>query len=215
MVADGIGFIRITEFQDTTPKDLKKALGNLEGQGLEGLILDLRNNPGGLLDVAVEIAQMFIPKGKLVLSTKGRLEDQNIEFLSKEENPHAGYPIVVLVNGGSASASEIVAGALRDHGLAILMGTKTFGKGSVQTVIPLKDGSAIRLTTSTYYTPLGRSIHGEGLEPDVEVDEEKEGFPKQKRTELPEEVAPKQVTDPVILRAVDLLKGLKVYKSAQ
>ncbi len=214
MVADRVGYLRITEFQDNTPKDLRRALETLEQQEIEGLILDLRNNPGGLLDVAVEVSELFVPQGKLVLSTKGRIKSQNLEFISKQQEPHLGYPIVVLVNGGSASASEIVAGALRDHHRAILMGEKTFGKGSVQTVIPLKDGSAIRLTTSTYYTPSGRAIHGEGLEPDVVVSEEEPSEKQEKVPErsLPEEVAPKRVTDPVILRAIDLLKGLKVYQ---
>jgi carboxyl-terminal processing protease len=163
--------------------------------------------------VAVEVAEAFIPKGQRILSTKGRVKGQNLEFVSKLEQPHVGYPMIVLINGGSASASEIVAGALRDHRRGILMGTKTFGKGSVQTVIPLKDGSAIRLTTSKYYTPSGQSIHGEGLEPDVAVNEEallaSKGMPPK---ELPEEVIPRPVTDPLVLRAIDLLRGLRVYK---
>ncbi|MBI3333545.1 MAG: S41 family peptidase [Candidatus Omnitrophica bacterium] len=218
LVADRVGYIRITEFQDNTPRDLTKALETLEqGQGgLDGLILDLRNNPGGLLDVAIEVSQAFLPKGKLIVSTRGRIKSQNLEFLSQAERPHLGYPIVVLVNGGSASASEIVAGALQDHRRGILMGTKTFGKGSVQTVIPLKDGAAVRLTTSTYYTPSGRSIHGEGLQPDVVVEEEESPAPSKEKEprELPEEVvAPKPVGDPQVLRAIDLLKGLKVYKA--
>ncbi len=200
VVAPRVGYVRITEFQDNTPKDLRNALESLQAEGLEGLILDLRNNPGGLLDVAIEVAETFLPKGTQILSTKGRLKSQNEEYFSKNEHPVDGYPMVVLVNGGSASASEIVAGALRDHKRGILMGTKTFGKGSVQTVIPLKDGSALRLTTSTYYTPSGRSIHGEGLEPDVLVEEEEK-----------EEGPRKTETDPMVMRAVDLLRGLKVY----
>jgi len=205
MVADKVGYIRITEFQDNTPRDLKKALETLEPAGIDGLILDLRNNPGGLLDVAIEVAEMFLPKGKLILTTKGRIKSQNLEFISKTDHPRVAYPIVILVNGGSASASEIVAGALRDHRRGILMGAKTFGKGSVQTVIPLKDGSAIRLTTSLYYTPSGQSIHGEGLQPDVIVEEKEEK----------EEGQEKPFPDPVIFRAIDLLKGLKVYETSQ
>jgi len=208
-VADGIGYIRISEFQDNTPKDLEKALEELAKKKItDGLILDLRNNPGGLLDVAVDVAGDFLPAGSLVVSTKGRVQNQNQQFLSKSKTPILGFPMVILVNGGSASASEIVAGALRDHGRAILMGAKTFGKGSVQTVIPLRDGSAVRLTTSIYYTPSGQAIHGKGLEPDVviersagsssEGEEEKEGPPIAK--------------DPAVMRAVDLLRGLKVYK---
>ncbi|MBI3318278.1 MAG: S41 family peptidase [Candidatus Omnitrophica bacterium] len=209
VVADRVGYVRITEFQDNTTRDLEKALEVLEPGGLDGLILDLRNNPGGLLDVAVEVAGLFLPKGKPILSTKGRVKAQNLEFVSKTERPHAGYPIVVLVNGGSASASEIVAGALKDHQRGILMGTKTFGKGSVQTVIPLKDGSALRLTTSLYYTPSGRAIHGEGLEPDVKVEEI-----SKKEPGGTEEEEDKPMKDPMVLRAIDLLKGLKVYQKA-
>ena len=214
MVADRVAYIRISEFQDNTPHDFEKALDVLEQGPLDGLILDLRNNPGGLLDVAIEVAQTFLPKGKLILTTKGRVKNQNMEFISKADKPHMDYPIVVLVNGGSASASEIVAGALKDHRRGILMGTKTFGKGSVQTVIPLKDGSAIRLTTSLYYTPSGRSIHGEGLELDVVVEEESAspGKPKQQTEEALAEGASKATLDPMVSRAIDLLKGLKVYK---
>ncbi len=211
-VAPRIGYLRIAEFQDNTLKDFVKALESLEVSGIDGLILDLRNNPGGLLDAAIDVAEAFIPKGQKILSTKGRIAAQNIEFVSKNDSPHGSYPIVVLVNGGSASASEIVAGALRDHRRGILMGAKTFGKGSVQTVIPLKDGSAIRLTTSLYYTPSGHSIHGEGLEPDVKV-EEKEEKGESQAEPLPEKEKP--VNDPMVLRAVDLLKGLRVYEEVQ
>ncbi|MBI3616544.1 MAG: S41 family peptidase [Candidatus Omnitrophica bacterium] len=213
MVADRIGYIRITEFQDNTPRDLKKALETLEQTKMDGFILDLRNNPGGLLDVAIEVAEMFIPSGKRILTTKGRIKSQNLEFVSKLDHPHTAYPMVILVNGGSASASEIVAGALRDHRRGILMGTRTFGKGSVQTVIPLKDGSAIRLTTSLYYTPSGQSIHGEGLEPDVVVEEKESKEPAEEGKLVPEEE--KLASDPMILRAIDLMKGLKVYETSQ
>ena len=206
-----IGYIRLSEFQDHTPKDLDRALETLQAKGMEGLILDLRNNPGGLLDVAIDVSEKFLPPGKTVLVTKGRVKSQNQEFISKAREPHLNFPMVILVNGGSASASEIVAGALRDHGRAILMGTKTFGKGSVQTVIPLRDGSAIRLTTSIYYTPSGAMIHGKGLMPDV-VAEESDSTTIGEEEESPELTA--GLKDPVILRAVDLLKGLKVYKKA-
>lgn len=205
--AEKIGYIRISEFQDNTAKDLDRALA--QQKDLEGLILDLRNNPGGLLDVAVEVSGRFIPEGKVVLSTKGRMPNQNQTFTSAFKSPHLGFPMVVLVNEGSASASEIVAGALRDHGRAILMGTKTFGKGSVQTVVPLRDGSAVRLTTSIYYTPAGHAIHGKGLEPDVLVEGQKgavsepEGEPEREGV----------VRDPVVLRAVDLLRGLNIYQA--
>ena len=209
-VGEGIGYVRISEFQDNTLRDLQKSLSNLEKKKIsDGLILDLRNNPGGLLDVAVDVAGQFLPSNSLIVSTKGRVESQSQEFRSKSDHPGLGFPIVVLVNGGSASASEIVAGALRDHGRAILMGTKTFGKGSVQTVIPLRDGSAVRLTTSIYYTPSGQAIHGRGLEPDVEV----APVPATTSSAQEEEAeAPPVTKDPMVLRAVDLLRGLKVYK---
>lgn len=216
MVDPRIAYIRITEFQDNTPRDLKKGLETLERQSLDGLILDLRNNPGGLLDVAVEVAQMFLPQGKPIVSIKGRVADQNLEFVAKDSHPRLDYPMVILVNEGSASAAEIVGGALRDNHRGILMGTKTFGKGSVQTVVPLKDGSAIRLTTSIYYTPSGQSIHGNGLEPDVPVAEEP-AYPKERRSVpavqgLPSE---EEGEDSLVLRAVDLLKGLKVYQGSE
>lgn len=205
----GIGYVRISEFQDNTPRDLDRVLDSFRGKNPEGLILDLRNNPGGLLDVAIEVAGRFLPEGKTVLATRGRAKSQNQEFVSHFRSPHLGFPMVVLVNEGSASASEIVAGALRDHGRAILMGAKTFGKGSVQTVVPLRDGSAIRLTTSIYYTPAGQAIHGKGLEPDVTV-EEAPATPAPRQKEFREE--DQGIRDPVILRAIDLLTGLRVYE---
>ncbi|MBI3322924.1 MAG: S41 family peptidase [Candidatus Omnitrophica bacterium] len=205
--SEKVGYIRISEFQDNTAKDLDRALTQVPQKGLEGLILDLRNNPGGLLDVAVEVSGRFLPEGKPVLSTKGRLASQNQTFTAAFKSPHLNFPMVVLVNGGSASASEIVAGALRDHGRAILMGTKTFGKGSVQTVVPLRDGSAVRLTTSIYYTPAGHAIHGKGLEPDVVVEEKRGGPAEEEEGEQEGGV----VRDPMVLRAVDLLKGLSIY----
>ena len=211
--AEGIGYVRISEFQDNTAKDLDRALAQYRQKGLEGLILDLRNNPGGLLDVAVEVSGRFIPEGKTVLSTKGRVASQNQTFTSTFKSPYLDFPMVVLVNEGSASASEIVAGALRDHGRAILMGAKTFGKGSVQTVVPLRDGSAIRLTTSIYYTPAGHAIHGKGLEPDVVVQDKRESASDSGEEEPEKEEG--VVKDPVVLRAVDLLKGLSIFHSKQ
>ncbi len=203
--ADKISYIRISEFQDNTAKDLDRALA--PQKELDGLILDLRNNPGGLLDVAVEVSGRFIPEGKTVLSTKGRLANQNQTFTSAFKSPRLDFPMVVLINEGSASASEIVAGALQDHGRAILMGAKSFGKGSVQTVVPLRDGSAVRLTTSIYYTPAGHAIHGKGLEPDVLAEGKREAGGEEEKEDEGEEMA----DDPVVLRAVDLLKGLSIY----
>ncbi len=169
----GFGYVRISSFQSGTATDLRKALNQLEAEnpGLQGLIVDLRNDPGGLLDQAVEVSDEFLDEG-LIVYTGGRLENQKMRFEAhKKAKPHT-YPIVVLVNSGSASASEIVAGALQDHKRAIIMGEQTFGKGSVQTVIPLNDGSALRLTTSLYYTPSGRSIQAKGITPDIVVKRE-------------------------------------------
>ena len=140
---------------------------------MESLILDLRNNPGGLLDVAARVAGKFISRGKLIVSTKGKKADQDIEIFSQEKSDYTDLPLVILVNEGSASGSEIVAGAMQDYKRAIVMGTKTFGKGSVQTIIPLSDGSALRLTTSKYLTPEGRLIVDQGITPDVIVEEAK------------------------------------------
>ncbi len=169
MIDEDVGYIRLSEFQENTPRDLRKALKDLEAQGMKGLVFDLRNNPGGLLPVAIKVSEEFVPRGKLVVYTEGRNVNQNFRFMSEGTEKPLPYPVVVLVNQGSASASEIVAGALQDHRLGIIMGTKTFGKGSVQTVVPLRDGSAIRLTTSQYFTPAGRLIHGTGIEPDVQL----------------------------------------------
>jgi carboxyl-terminal processing protease len=169
MLEEGYGYIRISNFQDKTSFELEKALKELEkDKGLKGLVLDLRNNPGGLLDQAVKVADVFLEKG-LIVYTDGRIEEQKMRFEAHADEHPQNYPIAALVNEGSASASEIVAGALQDHKRAIILGVQTFGKGSVQTIIPLEDGSAIRLTTARYYTPNGRSIQAKGIEPDIEV----------------------------------------------
>lgn len=169
----GYGYVRISSFQSGTSSDLRKALGQLESDSnpLQGLVLDLRNDPGGLLDQAVEVSDEFLDDG-LIVYTGGRLESQKMRFEAHKKGKIHSYPIVVLVNSGSASASEIVAGALQDHKRAIILGEPTFGKGSVQTVIPLNDGSALRLTTSLYYTPSGRSIQAKGITPDIVVKRE-------------------------------------------
>ncbi len=167
----GFGYVRVSQFQERSSSDLKKQISKLKkenGGKLKGIVLDLRNNPGGLLDSAVEISDIFITKGPIV-SVKGRNEDNEIVHSAKPDDMLDGAPIVVLVNGGSASASEIVAGALQDHKRAIIMGTKTFGKGSVQTVVPLGNNTAIKLTTARYYTPSGRSIQAKGIEPDIVI----------------------------------------------
>ena len=172
----GYGYVRISSFQSGTSNDLRKALGQLENDNrpLQGLVLDLRNDPGGLLDQAVEVSDEFLDEG-LIVYTGGRLESQKMRFEAHKKGKIHTYPMVVLVNSGSASASEIVAGALQDHKRAIILGEQTFGKGSVQTVIPLNDGSALRLTTSLYYTPSGRSIQAKGITPDIVVKRETPG----------------------------------------
>ncbi len=174
-MGDGIAYVKLIQFQQDTSAELEKALeaARKENAGLRGLVLDLRNNPGGLLDQAVKVSDEFIESG-LIVYTDGRIESQKYKYFAHKEGTYTGFPIVVLVNAGSASASEIVAGALQDHGRAILLGTKTFGKGSVQTILPLEDGSALRLTTARYYTPNGRSIQAKGIEPDIVVTDGRE-----------------------------------------
>jgi len=174
ILEEGFGYIRITQFQINTGKNLEKAVRSLNKKGapLKGLVLDLRNNPGGVLDAAVDVADVFINDG-LVVYTKGRIADTEMEFEASENTLLPNIPLVVLVNGGSASASEIVAGALQDHHRAVIMGTLTFGKGSVQTVLPLHNNRALKLTTARYYTPNGRSIQAKGIEPDIIVEASK------------------------------------------
>src|SRR5690606_9589906 len=190
LLEPGYAFVRVTQFQEHTGEDLAKALKTLseENKGsLKGLVLDMRNNPGGLLNGAVGVSAAFLPKGDLVVYTEGRAEDARMRLTATPEHYARGgaradylrdvpaefktVPMVVLVNGGSASASEIVAGALQDHKRAVVMGTQTFGKGSVQTILPMNNGTAIKLTTARYFTPEGRSIQAKGIEPDVVVEE--------------------------------------------
>lgn len=169
---DGIGYVKVKSFQEQTDRYLKRALDDLrkENKGeLRGLVLDLRNNPGGLLDQAVRMADRFLPGGLTIVTTKGRDGRQVEEEKSHDRDTEPAYPMIVLVNGGSASASEIVAGALQDHGRAVIMGTQSFGKGSVQTLIELEDGSGLKLTIARYFTPNGRSIQEKGITPDVMV----------------------------------------------
>lgn len=168
----GYGYVRITTFQSPTGQNLRDAVNQLKtdnGGTLKGLVLDLRNNPGGVLDAAVEVSDAFLDKGMIVY-TEGRIHDADQKFHAKPGDLLHGAPIVVLVNGGSASASEIVAGALQDHQRAVILGTKTFGKGSVQTVMPLTNETAVKMTTARYYTPSGRSIQADGIEPDIKLD---------------------------------------------
>jgi carboxyl-terminal processing protease len=170
---DNVGYIRVTTFNEQTDKGLERAIENLKkeiGSKLIGYVLDLRNNPGGLLDQAIGVSDAFLDKGEIV-STRGRQAEEGQRYNAKPGDLTGGLPVVVLINGGSASASEIVAGALQDHRRAVLMGTKTFGKGSVQTIIPLPGHGAMRLTTARYYTPSGRSIQAKGIEPDIVVEQ--------------------------------------------
>jgi carboxyl-terminal processing protease len=167
-VLDNIGYVRLTQFQESTGRDLSKVLKQFKEQKLQSTILDLRNNPGGLLTSAVEVSEQFLPSGKLVVYTKGR-ESKKDEWVSKGKDQMDDSPMIILVNEGSASASEIVAGALQDYGRAVIVGTTSFGKGSVQTILPLGDGSGLRLTTAKYYTPKGRSIQSTGITPDIVV----------------------------------------------
>jgi carboxyl-terminal processing protease len=172
MLEPGYGYVRISQFQSRTGDSLREALAKLEDTAdgpLNGLVLDLRNNPGGVLSAAVSVSDAFLKDG-IIVYTEGRLDDAKLKFNAKPTDVLDGAPMVVLVNGGSASASEIVAGALQDHQRAIIMGSKTFGKGSVQTILPMDNGSALKLTTAKYYTPSGVSIQATGISPDIELE---------------------------------------------
>lgn len=169
MLEDGIGYVKIIQFQGRTAQDVDKAIKKLEDQGMKRLVLDMRNNPGGLLDASVDVSSLFLAKDKLVVYLQGRKKEDRKDFTATGEAKVRDYPLVVLVNTGSASASEIVSGALQDQKRAVVIGTQTFGKGSVQTVFPLDAGTGIRLTTAKYYTPSGRSIQNVGITPDIEV----------------------------------------------
>jgi carboxyl-terminal processing protease len=173
LLEPGFGYVRVTQFQATTEKILTEAVRKLEkdsGGALRGLILDLRNNPGGVLNAAVAVSDAFLDKGMIVY-TEGRVNDSKLKFNASTGDLMRGAPIVVLINGGSASASEIVAGALQDHKRAVIMGTKSFGKGSVQTIVPVSNGAALKITTARYFTPNGRSIQASGIEPDIVTEE--------------------------------------------
>jgi len=171
-LGDGFAYLRITQFQSNTGNNLLDAIDTLkedQGSDLKGLVLDLRNNPGGVLNAAVDVADAFLEDG-LIVYTQGRTLNSEVRFNATPNDAAKGAPIVVLINVGSASASEIVAGALQDHSRAIIMGSRSFGKGSVQTVMPLKEGNALKLTTALYYTPSGRSIQAQGIEPDITLE---------------------------------------------
>ncbi|MCB1195571.1 S41 family peptidase [bacterium] len=236
ILADSIGYIRLTQFQENTSDELETALNDLERQGMKGLILDLRNNPGGLLKEAFKVTDRFLGPDKLIVSTKGRIANQNKEYTSSNKASHPYLHVIVLVNRGSASGSEIVAGAIQDWNRGILIGTRTFGKGSVQSVFPLNDGSALRLTTAKYYTPSGRSIHEIGIEPDIVVPYKKlDSTEKEQKNELESRIEAFEndsdiehdntsdaadekyppLTDTQVERAVDLMKGIIIFNHAE
>ena len=230
-----IGYVRITSFNEQTDVGLENAMKNLKqqaGNKLAGVVLDLRNNPGGLLDQAVAVSDAFLDKGEIV-STRGRRADDAQRYNAHPGDITGGLPMVVLINSGSASASEIVAGALKDHHRAILMGTRSFGKGSVQTIIPLPGHGAMRLTTARYYTPSGRSIQAKGIEPDIVVEAAKIEHPANDANAVakkedtaktdPDNPEDQATVDPTVIgtpddyqlaRAVDMLRGIALFGSA-
>ena len=224
---NGVGYVHLTQFGEHTSDDLEAALKKLEAEGMQSLILDLRGNPGGLLDQACHVSEKWLPRGQLVVSTEGRGSTQRSEYRSNGSHKHANIPMVVMVNGGSASAAEIVAGCLQDlqsitH--AIVVGEQSFGKGSVQSILPLPDGSALRLTTAKYYTPSHKVIHEHGITPDIIVpmtdEEERDLFLKKVPggIEALEEVDRERVRnahDLQLERAMDLLKGIQLYTHRQ
>lgn len=217
MLEPTIGYIRLRQFQEQTAQDLDAVIEKMMKAPLQGLVLDLRNNPGGLLQSAVDVTEKFLEDGRLVVYTEGRLKNQNMRFAARNRHPALGFPMVILVNNGSASASEIVAGALQDWGRALVVGTTSFGKASVQTIIPLSDGSGLRLTTAKYFTPKGRSIHSKGIEPDivVELPKPSPNGQQQAEKEKPQpQVKPDDEwkQDVQITRAVDLLKAMRIME---
>ncbi len=205
ILESGIGYVRITQFNAPTPADLEKALSELKGEGLEALVLDLRSNPGGLLVPAVDAAGLFLAKGKNVVTSKGRDPRRTRPHQVTRDPAYPNLPLVVLVNDGTAGATEAFAAALRDHGRAALVGQKTFGRGSTQSIFPLEDGGAIRLTTGYFYTPAGERIHEVGIEPDVRVEMSPEQWRDIQLARVHREVPS---PDPQLERAVDLLKTI-------
>lgn len=220
LLQDGIGYIRITQFSEPTAEALQKDLDRLHREGMRALVLDLRNNPGGLLSSAIDVAQQFLDRNQVIVSTQGREPQQNKVYRSRVRPRYSHFPMAILVNAGSASASEIVAGALQDNRRAVLIGEKTFGKGSVQSVLPMDDGTAIRLTTAKYYTPSNRVIHERGIEPDIVVAMSPEDLQRlrtqQVQTPAPStnEVSEVAVEDVQLQRAVDVLKGILKFTQA-
>jgi carboxyl-terminal processing protease len=215
LLKDQIGYVRLRGFSDKTSTELGNALAQMERGGMKALVLDLRDNPGGLLTQSVRVTEMFVKNGQLVVSTEGRNAREQEKLFASAKN-HRKLPMVVLVNGGSASASEIVAGCLQDLKRADLVGTKTFGKGSVQSILPLRDGSAIRLTTAKYYTPSHRIIHEKGIEPDYKVDMTLEQISDVMRQRSPIGLSDLSEEDQTRVRAakdLQLEKGLELLRA--
>ncbi len=238
LLEGNVGYVRLSQFQEASAEDLTKELDKLADKKIQGLILDLRNNPGGLLTAAVGVSEQFLEAGRLVVSIQGR-NGKKDEYRARSNSKHYEYPMIVLVNHGSASASEIVAAAMQDWGKAVVIGTTSFGKGSVQTILPLSDGSGLRLTTAKYYTPKGKSIHKIGVQPDIVIDpktiqvaknndadegkDKKNPTAQQAKTSESDAKPPKTAEDPdapqpvppedvQLLKAVEMLKSWKVFK---
>jgi carboxyl-terminal processing protease len=213
-----IGYIRLVQFNEPTADELAKALDELQKQGMQAFVLDLRNNPGGLLNSAVDVCAQFLPPNTKVVSTQGRVASQQHDYSTsgaKKERP--SFPMVVLINEGSASGAEIVAGALKDLHRAVLVGETTFGKGSVQNVLQLPDGSAVRFTTAKYYTPSKQVIQGNGVTPNIRVamtaEQERSLFALRNAGDMKPEDQKSiiKTKDPQMLRAIDALKGVMIY----
>ena len=241
ILEEGYGYVRISQFQSHTGENLAKQISKIREKNksdLNGLILDLRNNPGGVLNAAVEVSDAFLENG-LIVYTQGRVPDSELKFTATPNELINGAPLIVLVNGGSASASEIVAGALQDHKRAIIMGSQTFGKGSVQTILPLKNNTALKLTTARYYTPSGKSIQASGIKPDIEIESirvasvenndgvrikeadltghlESDEEAKKDKNKKPDDKKEKKIslaeTDYQLYAALNMLKGLAILK---
>lgn len=217
---DGIGYVRLLQFGDHTADDLENGLKKLEKNGMSSLVLDLRDNPGGLLDQAVYVAEKFLPKGQIIVSTEGRGNVRKEEYRARGRGKVRDIPMVVLVNGGSASAAEIVSGCLQDLKRAVVIGEQTFGKGSVQSILPLGNGSALRLTTAKYYTPSHKVIHENGIKPDIVVSMTDDELRALRMRQSPggldtlnesERVRMNQFGDPQLERAKDVFKGVNLF----
>jgi carboxyl-terminal processing protease len=226
LLEDDVGYIQLTQFAERTGREVKEALERLQEQGMRALVLDLRNNPGGLLTTAVEVAEAFFPRGELIVYTQGRNARDREEFRSGLRGAPVEVPIAVLINSGSASAAEIVAGSLKDTHRAVIVGERSFGKGSVQSIFRLKDGEALRLTTARYFTPSGVTLHEQGVMPDVELvmtpEEDRQLARQRARADLaadPELYRQRFGVDPVLDRqletALDVLRAARLLDERQ